>query len=101
MTLHFVSLGASFVELINREFCLTNIFAKQYITDHTPAKMHTLCMKFGWYKPNQYFKQIFLTSSFSLLSSSIKFGPERLIFMEVKTRWCHLIVITVYWLTSF
>ena len=38
---------ANFIELLSREFCLANTFAKQYKTDYQPKCMHFV-WKFGW-----------------------------------------------------
>ena len=37
--------GANFIELLSGEFCLANIFAKQYKSDYQPIHFE---WKFGW-----------------------------------------------------
>ena len=39
--------GANFIELLSREFCLANIFAKHFKTDYQPKYINFTC-KFGW-----------------------------------------------------
>ena len=59
--------GANFIELLSREFCSANIFAKHFKTDYQPKYINFTC-KFGWY-PRKSAKQIFLVSNFLCLAA--------------------------------
>ena len=39
--------GPNFIEVLIREFCLANIFAKHFKTDYQPKYINFTC-KFGW-----------------------------------------------------
>ena len=60
--------GANFIELLSREFCLANIFAKHFKTDYQPKYINNFTCKFGWY-PRKSAKQIFLVSNFLCLAA--------------------------------
>ena len=59
--------GANFIELLSREFCSANIFAKHFKTDYQSKYINFTC-KFGWY-PRKSAKQIFLVSNFLCLAA--------------------------------
>ena len=64
---HGIRPGANFIELLSREFCLANIFAKHFKTHYQPKYINFTC-RLGWY-PRKSAKQIFLVSNFLCLAA--------------------------------
>ena len=78
--------GANFIELLSREFCSANIFAKHFKTDYQPKYINFTC-KFGWY-PRKSAKQIFLVSNFLCLAAlcnwPLQLWPRFILHFSVK-----------------
>ena len=78
---HVICPGANFIELLSREFCLANIFAKHFKTDYQPKYINFTC-KFGWY-PRKSAKQIFLVSNFLCLAALWNWPQDSRWYLEL------------------